>query len=56
MQLNLKEKQDGERVLVGVHVYQDTKDALQDLAAKNGISLANVLRTAINNLIDSECE
>ena len=53
MKTNLRAKRDENVEYVGVNIYTSDKAKLDDLASASGITLASVLRTAINNLIDS---
>ena len=54
MKINLREKNDDNKEYVGVNIYSNDKLELDAIANKHGVSLAVVLRTAINNLIDEE--
>jgi len=54
MKLNLKERNDEDKVLIGAYMYKSTKDRLETIASLNGLSVSNIIRTAINDLLDKE--
>lgn len=55
MKINLREtNKDEKKDYVGVALYSKDKQRLDKLASSMGVSLSVVLRTAVNNLLDSE--
>lgn len=54
MKLNLKEKNAEQTILIGAYMYQSVRDKLDAVARANGLSVSNVIRTAINDLLDKE--
>lgn len=54
MNVNLRAKRNEAVEYVGVNIYVSDKKKLDVLANGAGITLASVLRTALNNLIDME--
>ena len=53
MKLNLKTL-DEKTENTNVNLYLSTKDKLKTLAINNGISVSNVIRSAINDMLDKE--
>lgn len=55
MKINLREtNKEDKKEYVGVNLYSADKQRLDKLANGMGVSLSVILRTAINNLLDSE--
>jgi hypothetical protein len=54
MKINLKTIKGEIRENCNLKIYKSTKDQLLEIANKNGLSLSNVIRSAINDLIEKE--
>ena len=54
MKVNLKKGSGQEKCHIGVNVYEDIRTSLEELASQNGLTLSQVMRTAINDLLDKE--
>ena len=51
MKLNLKKK-DEPKSKISLHVYNSDMETLKNLSDTSGISLQNLIRHAINNMLD----
>lgn len=51
MKLNLKKKEE-QKSKISLHVYNSDMETLKILSASTGVSLQNLIRHAINNMLD----
>ena len=54
MKINLQKSTEKEKDFVGANVYRSVKNRLDELSNTTGLTLAQIIRTAINDLIDKE--
>ena len=54
MKLNLKKSECKDKSYVGTYIYGDVKAKLDSLSEDSGLTLSQIVRSALNDLLDAE--